>query len=201
MERWLIDMKDMHDLEVYACIDGFPNYLVASHGRVLSLKGNKIRELKPRKGKDGYMRVVLCKNGKRYDKLVHRLVAQAFIPNPENKPEVNHINEIKTDNRAENLEWMTCKENINYGSCIKRRTYKYSLIMTDGRMKGSKNPRSKSVIGFKINGCDIKYYKYINECKKDGFTPQSISSCCKGKHKSYKDYVWYYADDFFNRKD
>ena len=78
-------------------------------------------------------------------------------------------------------------------------TIKRSLIMSDGRFKGSNNPKSKSVIGFKIDGCGIKYYKFIGECKKDGFSPDCISKCCRGKQKKHKNYVWYYADDFFNK--
>ena len=101
-------MKDVNDLEIYAPIKGFSNYLVTSHGRILSLKDNvgknRIKELKQIKSKYGYLKINLYKNNKLYTFCVHRLVAKAFIPNPDNKPQVNHIDEDKTNNNVSNLE-------------------------------------------------------------------------------------------------
>ena len=198
-------MKDVHEEERYAPIEGFPNYLVTSHGRVLSLKDNhgndRVKELKPQKFRIGYMYVNLYKNGKMNSKTVHRLVAQAFIPNPENKTEVNHIDEDKTNNQVSNLEWMSAKENRNHGTRNERAGKAISKTNGDGRRKGINNPRARAVVGFKINGCGIKYYKYIRECEKDGFDQPAITKCCKGKYKSHKGYIWFYADEFFNRKD
>ena len=190
-------MKDMHESEEYLPIEGFPDYLITSQGRVLSLKYGKMRELKPRIDRDGYLDVLLYKNGKQYRISIHQLVARAFIPNLENKPEVNHIDEDKTNNHVSNLEWMTHKENINHGT----RNERVSKIMSDGRRKGSKHYRARAVIGFKINGCGIKYYKYTGECEKDGFNPVCIRNCCKGNQKQHKNFEWYYADEFFNGED
>ncbi|MBK5355060.1 HNH endonuclease [Pseudomonas sp. TH41] len=91
-------------------IKGFPGYAVTIDGRVLSFKGRKPRELRPADNK-GYLLACLSMNAKTYGRLVHRLVAQAFIPNPDGKPEVNHKDSNRKNNRAENLEWMTPKEN------------------------------------------------------------------------------------------
>lgn len=242
-------MNDVHKLEIYAPIEGFPNYLVTSNGRVLSLKDNhgknRILELKPGKNRDGYYYVNLSKNGKQYIKYVHRLVGQAFIINVDNKPCINHVDENKTNNHVSNLEWVTHKENINHAT----RNERVSKTMSDGRLKGENNHnygkklgplseetkakiskshkgkkfseehkqklsishkgknkgvnnyKARAVIGFKINGCGMKYYSYINECEKDGFHHSAISKCCKGKQKSHKDFKWYYADEFFNRKE
>lgn len=110
--------------EVWKDIDGYEGfYKVSNLGRVMSVahpelshrpKTNRIMHFS--KDKDGYSLVTLTKRGQKgLSKRVHRLVAQAFIPNPENYKEINHINEIKDDNRVENLEWCTTRYNLTYG--------------------------------------------------------------------------------------
>lgn len=89
-------------------------YAVTSCGKVWSYKRQKF--IATRFDKDGYIRVNLSKNGKICTRFVHQLVAQAYIPNPENKATVNHKDEVKTHNWVGNLEWMTQRENVNYGS-------------------------------------------------------------------------------------
>lgn len=95
-------------------IEGFESYFISNNGVVYSDKYTERKILSPRANKRGYLYVNLCNNGKYKSISIHRLVAQAFIPNTENKPEVNHINGIKTDNRVENLEWVTKSENIQH---------------------------------------------------------------------------------------
>ena len=94
-------------------------YSITKDGRVWGHKRKKF--LSPGSDKYGYLKVNLCKDGKLKPKLIHRLVAEAYIPNPNNLPEVNHINEDKTKNEVSNLEWCTRSYNINYGTCIPRR--------------------------------------------------------------------------------
>ena len=98
---------EIRDIQGYESL-----YAVSDDGRVWS----KIRQkwLKVADNGKGYLKVILCKNGERKPCFVHRLVAQAFIENPDNLPEVNHKNEVKTYNRVDNLEWCTSKYNINY---------------------------------------------------------------------------------------
>jgi hypothetical protein len=87
-------------------IDGYDgDYWIDTSGNVFSVKSNKF--LKPGKDKDSYLRVILCKNGKTKNYLVHRLVAMTYLDNPNNLPQVNHINRIRDDNGVENLEWCT----------------------------------------------------------------------------------------------
>lgn len=97
--------------EVFVPVLGYENlYSVSNYGRVYSIKRHKC--LKPCEHWRGYLRVGLIKEGQLSFKRIHRLVAEAFLPNPQNKPQVNHINEDKHDNRLSNLEWCTCQENI-----------------------------------------------------------------------------------------
>lgn len=101
-------------------IKNMPNYFITADGQVWSEKSKRFLVFSII---NGYYSVNLWQNNQQYSFLVHRLVAEAFIPNPNNYPQVNHKNEIRTDNRVENLEWVTAKANINYGS----RALKYSL--------------------------------------------------------------------------
>ena len=102
-------------MEIWEDIEGYEGiYQVSSLGKVKSLNFNHTKKekiLKPFFNRDGYLSVNLYKEGKRKQYLVHRLVAKVFIPNPENKLEVNHKDEDKTNNKVENLEWVTSKEN------------------------------------------------------------------------------------------
>lgn len=149
-------------------------YQISNLGRVKSLNYNKtntISVLKPGKCR-GYLQVSLCKNGEHKYFKVHRLVAQAFIPNPNNYKEVNHKDEDKTNNRVDNLEWCTSKYNSNYGTRNKRASEK---------RKGSKNPKAHrvqcSTTGKKFNCIkEATEYYLINS--------SSISACCRGKRKS-----------------
>lgn len=104
MRYWLSEIKD------------FPGYHVSRAGEVYSSRANKMRLLKQYPKTHGYLYVALRRDDKRYYRRVHRLVAEAFIPNPDNLPEVNHKDEDKTNNFASNLEWCTAHDNKVYGS-------------------------------------------------------------------------------------
>ena len=102
--------------EIWKPIDGFDGYEVSNYGKV---KGKRSL-LSPSGGSTGYFHVTLFKNGVRHTRLVHRLVAYAFVPNPDNLPIVNHLDENRANNRADNLQWTTQSQNINYGTRTRR---------------------------------------------------------------------------------
>mgnify|MGYP003651087791 CR=1 FL=1 len=97
----------------FAKVDGWSDYNIYPDGDIFSFRKNKTTLMNPYKTKKGYMVITLCKNGKGKKFYVHRLIATTFIPNPENKRCVDHINGVRDDNRLENLRWLTHKENLN----------------------------------------------------------------------------------------
>ena len=154
-------------------------YQVSNLGRVKSFKDNngncreKILNYKPKK--DGYIQVKLFKNGTYRIFKVHRLVAESFIPNPDNYPIINHKDENKTNNTVSNLEWCTQKYNINYGTHNKRVSESSKGISREN-IKGSNNPKARKVqcitTGKKFNCIkEAAEYYYIdrhyiiNNCK------------------------------------
>jgi hypothetical protein len=172
--------------EIWKDIKGYEGlYKVSNLGRVKSLnrviknKNGSLRSLEermlnPLKDTDGYLMVGLFQYGNQKRCKIHRLVAETFLENPNNKPQVNHINEIKSDNKLSNLEWVTAKENVNHGSAPKRRA----------------ESRMKRVVQISIEGEEIRTFKSMNEVAECGFTRQSVQKVCKGYRKTHKGFVW-----------
>lgn len=167
-------------MEIWTDIEGYLNYQVSNMGRVKSLGDDKNRKEKILKGgitKKGYLQVVLCKDGKTKKYYIHRLVAQAFIPNPNNLPQVNHRNEDKTDNRVDNLEWCDGKYNNNYGTKIERQ----------------KKKLFKSILQFTLDGEFIKKWDSTAQVEKElGIKNNNICNCLKGRNKTAGGYIWHY---------
>jgi len=167
--------------EIWKPIKGFEGYYeVSNKGRVKSLsrivydagtaKTRKTKEiiLKLQLRKKGYLYVNLNKNSKHKAIGVHRLVAYAFISNPENKPQVNHINENKTDNTVNNLEWCTAKENLHHS-------------------------KLKPVYQLNSNLVIIKKWKSASHAQKKGFNASRIGICCRNIKATHLGYKWKFA--------
>ena len=183
-----------------AVYDGivYDNYKVSNLGRILSLNYRntcKSELMKPVKNKKGYFQVCLWKNGEKKKCLVHRLVAETFLPNIENKPCVNHkiegnegkkinivfINEDGSINKEKTtIEWSTPKENINYGTHNER----------------SAKARSKPVLQLSLTGDLIREWPSTNECGRNGFDQGAVAKCCRGELPHYKGFRWMYAEDY-----
>ena len=164
--------KDIKDLE--------GKYQVSNFGNVLSLnyhRTGKPKLLKPKVNKHGYLHVGLWKNRKRKWFDVHRLVAEAFIPNPDNLPQINHKDENKTNNSVYNLEWVTAKENSNHGT----------------RNKRMAKTKSKKVLQFTLDGEFIREWPSTQECGRNGFSQSYVAACCRGEYKQAYNYKWQYA--------
>ena len=178
----------IYDGEVYE------DYQVSNLGRILSLNYRNTGKAEVMESFDngrGYLQVQLRKNKETKTGLVHRLVAQTLLPNPEGKPCVNHkiegdegktmnfvfFNEDGTiDEEKTTIEWATYEENNNYGTRTKR--------------------ISKRVLQLSLTGEFIREWESTRECGRNGFKQSHVSACCRGKLKQYKGFKWMYADDY-----
>ena len=198
--------------EIWKDIDGYEGYQVSNFGRVRSL--DRIDSTNhPLKGvilksyisNSGYLLVGLYKQQRCYKKLVHRLVAEAFIPNPENKPCVDHINTIRTDDTVclnedgsinyekTNLRWTTRKENIN-NPLTKTKMQINARKPSKGKY-GKKHHRSKPIIQYDKEGNFIKEWDCANDVERVlGISNKHIGSVCLGKRKSCGGYIWKYKN-------
>lgn len=175
-------------IEKWRPIEGYEGlYEVSDWGRVKSLEKvdslghlRKEKILKSIKNNKGYIKVNLCKDGERKNCTVHRLVAQAFIPNPDNLPCVNHKDEVKTNNHVGNLEFCSHQYNSTYGTAIQRRVEK----TINGKL-------SKSVYQYTLDGEFVREWESVSEIQRQlGYFQTAISACCAGKCKTSYDYIW-----------
>ena len=181
------------DGEIY---EGFE---VSNLGRIKSLnyhRTGRAELLEPSDNGYGYLIVSLSKNRKVKNCRVHRLVAEAFLPNPENKPCINHkiegdegkkINMVffnkdgTIDKERTTIEWATYEENINYGTHNER--------SAKARINGK---RSKTVLQLSLSGELIREWESTKECGRNGFNQGAVAACCRGEKPHYKGFLWMY---------
>ena len=185
------------DGEEWKDIHGFEGaYMISSFGRVVSLDRDGVRKNRERPfilkytiNNKGY-KVSKLWNGKctvyRY---THRLVAETFLENEENKNQIDHINTDRLDNRVENLKWCSPKENQN--NPLTREHISKSKY-------GVKNKAlSKPVVGVSVfNKKDIRFYDSMSDARKDGFSPQKISLVCLCRRHTHMGFIWYYKSEY-----
>ena len=176
----------VYDGEIYEGL-----YKVSNLGKILSLNyknTGKAKLMNPSKTTDGYLQVCLSKN-KEYKKCyVHRLVAETFLENPENLPEVNHKDENKKNNfvflnedgtvnkEKSNLEWKNHRDNLNHGT----------------RNERIAKAKSKKVLQFSLSGDLIREWHSVGECGRNGFNKGAVAACCRGEKPQYKGFRWEY---------
>lgn len=178
MEQW----KDIKDFEEFYQISTYGR--IKSKDRYIKTCGNGVRFakskiIKPVICTNGYHEIHLRVNGKRTVKMLHRVVAEAFIENQDNLPEVNHKDENPANNHVENLEWCTSKYNANYGTRNQRMV---------------KDKYLKPVIMMDKDGSEIKRFKSMGEATREtGADISAIIRTCKGKQNTCVGYKWKYA--------
>ena len=198
-------MNENEIIEEWRPIEGYEDkYEVSSYGKVKSLRNKygtyREKILKFGKRQDGYLYVNLCKEGKIKTCLVHRLVCQAFLENPNNYTCVNHKDENPSNNCVDNLEWCTYQYNNTYGTVVQRRVahtdYKAIAAKIDYKAIGRKNAEklSRQVYQYDKNEKLVAIWKSVNEAGRNGFNSSHVSNCCLGKRKSHKGYIWSYTE-------
>ena len=165
-ENWLPikNYEGLYEVSNWGRVRSLDHYVKQWQGGVILVKGRILRYIKV---SSGYLQVVLYKDGVRNACLVHRLIAQAFISNPDGLPIINHKDENKENNRVENLEW--CDEKYNSTYSFGKTVYMYTL---DDKLCG--------------------LWPSTNECGRHGFNQGVVASCCRGERRTCKGYKWSY---------
>lgn len=170
--------------EIWKELDDLPNYEISNMGRLRNK--NTLRILKTRISKFGYEHITITYGGEQYFRAIHRLVAKTFLINPDNKPDVNHIDENKLNNNVNNLEWVTKSENINHGTRNER------------VRKAISNSKTLSIpiIATNLKTGEVQEFYGSRECARQlGLNHSLITNVLKGRRRQTGGYTFKYKED------
>lgn len=174
--KWIPGFEGLYQASTWGRIRSVDRWVIGRDGRRHFSKGHI---LQPKRNRGGYLRVDLWRNGKKHHFFVHRLVAMAWLNNPENKPQVNHRNEQKDMNFVENLSYCSAKENVTWGTGIKRRAASQSKPVE------AIDPKTGQV---------VKEFASGIEAERNGFKHGAISQCCRGKRRRHRGFEWRFKE-------
>lgn len=173
--KWVVGYEGLYMVSNHGRVMSVPKTIVKSNGRRQTCNGQMLKQALTTKG---YPHIVLNKDGVGTSKPIHRLVAEAFIPNEMGLPSVNHIDENKLNNRVENLEWVSVEYNNSYGT----------------RNKRISGTLSKPVQMISDGAVVEEFSSTVEAKKKTGAQTSHISECCNGLRKSAKGFSWKYKE-------
>lgn len=163
-------------------INNNSDYYIFKDGRIFSYRSMKF--IKPHIARNGYINICLHGMSSQKNFSIHRLIAQAFIPNPENKPEVNHIDGNRSNNKISNLEWCTRSENGLHAYAVNKRSHPMTGLL------GINNKKSKIVYAYKNGVCVDAFFGLSDAQRKTGISSGHISQACNGIRNTARGYVW-----------
>lgn len=175
--RWVPGFEGIAQVSTRGRVRSVDRWVTYADGRKRFYKG---KILTPKRNHDGYLRVGLHRDGKLHSFMVHRLVAMAWLDNPDGKPEVNHLDEQKDNPDVFNLSWVSREANMAWGTGRKRQAAS----------------QSKPVLAIDPEtGVVVKEFSSTMEAQRNGFSSSVISRCCRGiKYRQYKGYIWRYKE-------
>jgi len=199
-------------MKQYKDIPGYEGlYQISEDGEVMSmerkvfhwrggLRSQKQSIKHQRIDKDGYPVLMLSKDGKKTHFGIHRLVALAWIPNPDNLPQVNHIDGVKTNSHRSNLEWCTVSHNILHSFRTLNKKCPWTGVGSQKGRFGKDHNQAKAVVQLTLDGFFIRQFDAMVDAKEFGFQPSHIINCAKGKTPHHRGFKWMYAKDYTSLK-
>ena len=175
--RWIPGFEGLYQVSTRGRVRSVDRWITYKDGSKRFIRGHV---LKPVRNNCGYLRVWLSRNGKGRYVFIHRLVAETWLDNPENKPQINHLNEQKDMNDVFNLSYCTAKANVNWGT----------------RNKRAADSQSKPVEAIDPKTGQVVFeFSSTQEAQRKGFSQRHVSACCLGNRKHHKGYMWRYKQE------